>query len=236
MKETNKSPFLSRTKYFVASALGAVVMLACGSESALCFSEECANTSSLPQFACDDGTIVSNMDECIGRGSSGGSCAKKTYEGFGAPLEVGEGADEAGKNRLRFKPFDALLGEMSRVIGVRPASISTQGEAFGQEPPRWLREPRASAISLVTFYNAAFDGCKQYVATPAEFAALPTDASADAQCNALAKRFWSRSPSPEEMAACKTFALTKSAKETDPRRRWAYVCASVLSSAGFLTY
>jgi len=30
--------------------------------------------------------------------------------------------------------------------------------------------------------------------------------------------------------------MVDSSIETDPRRRWAYSCAAVLSSAGFLTY
>jgi hypothetical protein len=55
---------------------------------------------------------------------------------------------------------------------------------------------------------------------------------------------WSRTPTPAEIDACVKVAVTDSvtetpatgARQTTPVRRWAYACASVLTSAGFLTY
>jgi hypothetical protein len=52
----------------------------------------------------------------------------------------------------------------------------------------------------------------------------------------MARTFWSRTASPDQTAACVDVAVTGAATVTDPRKRWAYACASVLSSAGFLTY
>jgi hypothetical protein len=45
-----------------------------------------------------------------------------------------------------------------------------------------------------------------------------------------------RSPTPAEAAACVDLATGKLSTEPDPRRRWSYVCASVLSSSNFLTF
>jgi hypothetical protein len=67
-------------------------------------------------------------------------------------------------------------------------------------------------------------------------ASMPTEESAATMCSALMRKAWSKTPSPEEITACTTLATTKLAAEPDARRRWAYVCASVLSSSQFLTF
>ena len=46
----------------------------------------------------------------------------------------------------------------------------------------------------------------------------------------------SSSSSQAEVDACVKVAMVDTTKETDPKRRWAYTCASVLTSAGFMTY
>jgi hypothetical protein len=48
--------------------------------------------------------------------------------------------------------------------------------------------------------------------------------------------FWNRAPNPDEVGACVDMATNGTASEPDPRRRWAYTCASVLTAAGFLSY
>jgi hypothetical protein len=52
----------------------------------------------------------------------------------------------------------------------------------------------------------------------------------------MARKFWSRAPSDDEVKACTDVALTDTASEPDAKRRWAYTCASLLSASGFLTY
>jgi hypothetical protein len=52
----------------------------------------------------------------------------------------------------------------------------------------------------------------------------------------MAQKFWSRAPSTGELSACVKTAVEDTTTETNPRRRWAYTCAGVMTSAGFLTY
>jgi len=55
-------------------------------------------------------------------------------------------------------------------------------------------------------------------------------------CGALMRKAWSKTAAPRRIASCTTLATTKLATEPDARRRWAYVCASILSSSQFLTF
>jgi hypothetical protein len=52
----------------------------------------------------------------------------------------------------------------------------------------------------------------------------------------MARKFWSKTPSPEEIQSCVDVVVNGTAAETQIDRKWAYACASVLTSAGFLTY
>ena len=40
----------------------------------------------------------------------------------------------------------------------------------------------------------------------------------------------------DELSSCAKLVIEGTAEELSPRRKWAYACASVLSSAPFLTY
>ncbi|MBX3230114.1 MAG: hypothetical protein KIT84_25225 [Labilithrix sp.] len=141
-----------------------------------------------------------------------------------------------GNDRGRVKPFSALQTEYARVLGAAPARLAGSGATFGQVPKNWYEEPHASAIALQTAYDIAFDGCLDYTKTDAAFAGAPDATSAPAQCGAMIRKFWSRVAAPQEVQACVDMATTGAAAEPDPRRKWAYACASVLSSAGFMTY
>jgi len=50
------------------------------------------------------------------------------------------------------------------------------------------------------------------------------------------RKAWSRSASPAEITSCTNLATQKLSTEPDARRRWAYVCSSILSSSQFLTF
>jgi hypothetical protein len=164
-------------------------------------------------------------------------CTSKTYPGFDAKeLTADRKVQRLGTDRARMKPFSALQTEYGRVLGNTPASLKGSGVTFGESVPRWYDEPEANAVQLQTAYSIAFDGCLTYTGTAAEFAGAPDQASAETQCSAMARKFWSKTPNPTEIAACVEVATTGSAAEADPRRKWAYACASVLTSAGFLTY
>lgn len=159
------------------------------------------------------------------------------YKGF-AGTELTEKRVNAaiGTDRARIKPYSALKGEYERTIGVAPASLQQAGASFGNPPERFSSEPHASAIQVYSAFRVAFDGCLTYTEAPAEYANAPTPESAAQNCASMARKFWSRTATKEEIDSCAQVALTDSASEPTPRRRWAYTCAALLSSAGFLTY
>ncbi|CAN5924704.1 hypothetical protein BH11MYX4_BH11MYX4_63800 [soil metagenome] len=165
------------------------------------------------------------------------TCGGKDFASFdGKSLIADRAVANVGVDRGRFKPYDALAAEYKRVLGSTPASLAAAADTFGKSDPRWYDEPLAGGVVLQTSYSIAFDGCLTYTASAADFAAAPTAATAATKCAEMARTFWSRTASPDQTAACVDVAVTGAATVTDPRKRWAYACASVLSSAGFLTY
>jgi hypothetical protein len=164
-------------------------------------------------------------------------CTSKTYAGFdNRELTSERKVLKLGTDRSRMKPFSALQTEYNRVLGSTPASLTGAAATFGQPPARWNEEPTANAVALQTAYTIAFDGCLTYTATAAEFANAPDATTAEQQCSTMARKFWSKTPGPSEISACVEVATTGSAAEPNARRKWAYACASVLTSAGFLAY
>lgn len=169
------------------------------------------------------------------------------YKGFGGiQLESDRPLAEVGLDRTRVKPYAMLVDEYKRVLGVTPSVLAESGPTFGEAPDRWLTEPSPTAVALYQAYRVAFEGCLAYTKTDAKYAAAPTTATATAECTAMERKFWSQTPIPAEIQACVTVAVTDStmeqqpggqpAKATDPRRRWAYACASVLTAPGFVMF
>jgi len=165
----------------------------------------------------------------------------RSYIGFGGTedkLEASRISEGTGINRARVKPVVAIAGEYERALGkgaVSGTSIFAAIPAIGIADARWFEEPALNAISTATLFNLAFEGCLQYTATDAAFAAAPTAESGTSQCTTMQRRFWQRDARPEEISACSSYSTSLSA-EKEPRRQWAYVCASILTSAGFLSY
>src|SRR5690606_22251943 len=108
--------------------------------------------------------------------------------------------------------------------------------SFDVPPARWYGEAEYSAVSLHAAASIAYEGCLAYTKANDAFATEPTDESARAECTKLMRKAWSRSPSPEEIGGCADLAVKTLADEKDVHRRWAYACASVLSSTQFLTF
>jgi len=184
-----------------------------------------------------DGGGVDDGDAGTGDPPGAQCLPGKTWIGFaGRQLDADRLLGGVESDRDRIKPYDVLGDEYERVLGQRPALIDTLGTTFGQDAARWYTEPGASAITLYSAYRVAFQGCLQATATGPEFAAAPTMADAPGACTNFAVRFWSGEASASELDACVATAVTDTAAEKDARRRWAYTCAAVLSSAGFLTY
>ena len=164
-------------------------------------------------------------------------CTGRAYVGYG-PTKLADRrvVAQLGVNRGRVKPFGALKTEFERVLGNKPASLATADATFAAAPPRWYAEATANAVALKTAYDIAFDGCLTYVATDPKLVQAPTAASAEEACAGMARKFWSKTPAPQEIAACVDVATTGAASEPAVANKWAYACASILTSAGFLTY
>jgi len=178
-----------------------------------------------------------------GDGTGGGTDPAKTcatgmsYTGFAnTQLEAGRTEAVIGADRMRMKPYSALQGDYQRVLGATPASLAGAAATFGQPAKNWYVEPEASAISVYTAYSVAFDGCLTYTQSDAAFSAAPDATSAGTQCAAMARKFWSQTASPDQLSTCVQFATTGTTSITDVHRRWAHVCASVMTASGFLAY
>ncbi len=156
--------------------------------------------------------------------------------GFGGDDFVAERAvGGLGVDRRRIKPFSALAGEFQRVLSTSPEALAASSSTFGDVPARWYSEPVAGAVSLVTTYSLAFTACHDSMSDAAH-AEVPTMATATTECARLQRTAWQRAPTAEETKACAELAVTTLASEPAPRRRWAHACASVMTSAGFISY
>jgi hypothetical protein len=161
----------------------------------------------------------------------------RSYAGFGGRmLEGSRVAIDAGADRLRLKPFVALASEYARALSLASFDTSAYAATFGRPPARWFAEPLASANTLYAAFALAYDACTKHTATDAAYAAAPDTNTATLACHTFAKRAWSRDATADETAACVSYAIDKTATVTNPRARWAYTCASVLTASGFLTY
>lgn len=154
----------------------------------------------------------------------------------GTKLEMTRVNENIGVNRARLKPFAVLQGEYQRVLGLVPASLAASAGSFDDPPARWFEEAQHSGVSLNAIFDISFDGCLAYTKTAPEYAAAPTAQSAAQVCGALMRKAWSRTASPDEITSCTNLAMNKLAAEPDARRRWTYVCSSILSSSQFLTF
>lgn len=164
-------------------------------------------------------------------------CTGKEYIGFDQEkLTAARVGALSGVDQRRVKDFGVLRGEYARVLGSAPASLNPSASTFGAPPARWFEEPTLNAVAIQTAYTIAFDGCLTYTAQGGEYAAAPDANNAPNVCGAMARKFWSQTATPAEIAACVDVAVNDSKSETDARRRWAYACASVLTSSGFLSY
>lgn len=158
-----------------------------------------------------------------------------SHLGFGGTdFTAGRTAGAIGVDRRRVKPYAALASEFQRALGKVPSELASNAAAFGEVPARWYAEPTAGAVSLYTLYSLAFGACYDTM-TDAKYEQMPTAASAAAECAAMQRKIWQRTPTPDETKACADGAVG-STEESVARRRWAHTCASIMTAAGFTTY
>jgi hypothetical protein len=173
-------------------------------------------------------------------GPTGGTCSDlgRGYVSFaGQKLEVDRVDANAGVDRARMKPYSALLTEYPRVLGgAAPASLAEDGATFDEPVKRWFTEPQASAVSIFAAYGVAFEGCMGSMKTQAKYTTAPTATTAATECAAMQRKFWSRTPSPEETSTCVTLATTGLTTEPDALHKWVHTCAAVMTSGGFVTF
>jgi hypothetical protein len=185
--------------------------------------------SQLNVAALSTSTNVASVEMLLGCNGS------QLYSGFGGRSLDGDRADAlVNSNRLRIKPYSMLPAEYLRMVGITPTRIQNQGQTFNAPQSRWYVEPELSAVSMVQAFEAAFEGCLNLTSTGTQYGANPTSATANTECSNFAKKFWSRTPTATELTPCVNYAVATVNNDTNPRRRWAYVCAAVLTSTGFL--
>jgi hypothetical protein len=161
----------------------------------------------------------------------------RSYTFFdGSKLEEKRADESVDANRARFKPFSVMADEYKRVLGLAPKSLAGAAATFDEPPARWYAEPTPSGVTLSAIYAIGLDGCAASMANAKERSAAPTAETAAAFCKDLMQKAWGDAPGASELAACVELATTKLAGESDARKRWAHVCASILSSSQFLTY
>ena len=178
-----------------------------------------------------DGTTGPAALECTAEAKG------RSYALFdGSKLEASRANENFGVNRARLKPYDVLAGEFQRVLGVTPPSLAGAASSFDAPPPRWFAETKYGGVAVHAMFDISFEACGAWTKTRPEMATAPTAETARAQCSEHMRKAWSRTPAPEEVDACVDLATTKVSSEPDARRRWSYVCASVLSSSQFLTF
>ena len=217
-----------RTTFTIAMTAASMLMVACGADES-----DALRGRGAPATAGDPAATPAAPPAA----GDPALCTGHEYLGYGATkLTDRRVVAQLGVNRGRVKPFGALETELERVLGNKPASLATANATFAAAPPRWYAEATANAVALKTAYDIAFDGCLTYVAADPKLAQAPTAATAQEACAAMARKFWSKTPAPQEIAACVDVATTGAASEPATANKWAYACASVLTSAGFLTY
>jgi hypothetical protein len=197
----------------------------------------------------EDGDVLGRQNVPIDPGADSGvdeqaanpACSEartgRSYLGLsGEELTATRVNAEQGVDRARIKPHAVLGAEYARTVGVTPPSVAGNAATFGAAPVRWYEEPKASAVSVSTYFTMGFEACLEKTKTAPELADAPNETSAATQCAAMARRFWGRSASQEEVRACVQVATVDSAAEPLAFRRWAYACASLLAASGFVAY
>jgi hypothetical protein len=161
----------------------------------------------------------------------------QSYIGFNGNDLAADRLDEAaGMDRDLLQPYSSLQGAYTLALGSTPSLVSQMGSTFGSPGPRWYMQQKSNAISAYGALRIAFQGCLTATASATQYAAAPDGNTAPANCIAWEKAYWNRTPTNDEAAICADFAINQTTAESDPRRRWAYACAAVLSSAQFLGY
>lgn len=144
-----------------------------------------------------------------------------------------------------------LVPDVQRAAGVATAGFDDDerndpavAASFGVAPHHWYTESEVGSFAVFTTFEYAFSVCRRVIVQPPagsragwyeHTASAPTEASARAYCERTQRSAWLRAPSPVEVQHCVELALSLD-DEPDLASRWSYVCASIFTSANFLSY
>lgn len=136
------------------------------------------------------------------------------------------------------------LGQDFYQLGLYTNAFSS---SFGILPlldlEHWYQTPQPGVSLSWGFFYTAYRACLEQqqhpviYMPPVAWQSTPTAATARDQCRRFMRNIWWEEPTDEEVAACADFAVNEiPALVPDPQQQWAYVCASVMTSANFIAY
>ncbi len=174
-----------------------------------------------------------------------GASVGRSYHGFaGETLDANRLPLGGGQDLARVRD-GSDLGTQFGGRSLDLANVTrSDAQAFGVAPSNWYEPAEASFATAYRVYALGFEGCLKKLKNPAnyhpfghaDFASAPTTESATRQCQKMGQIMWWRDMTPEELAPCVEYAEEVRSLEPVPQRQWAYVCAAVAGSAGFLVY
>ena len=174
-----------------------------------------------------------------------GLCGTTTgteYKGFGG-VDLTRARVKAEEiptlgDRYRIKPFSTFSQEYERATGIVPEGLASAATSFISPPDRWYREAEANGTSIFVSYGLGFEASLKMVeaSNNLEYDMAPTQEAATKECTEFAEKAWRANPSAEEVSTCVNLMTTGTAAETENKVRWAHGFASILTSAGFLSY
>ncbi|MER2564371.1 MAG: hypothetical protein ABTQ32_26815 [Myxococcaceae bacterium] len=174
-----------------------------------------------------------------------GASTGRSYQGFaGEALDADRLPLAAGQDLARVRD-GSDLGSFFESRGIPGARVDNSiVQTFGVVPEHWFANPQASFASVYAAYAMAFQGCLQKMKNPAnyhpfghaDFAAPANATSGPRGCQTIARLLWKREMNTEELAGCVDYTLEVQSLESEVKRQWASVCASVAGAAPFLIY
>lgn len=162
----------------------------------------------------------------------------RRYKGFGnSELSAGRVTEvPLEMDRFRIKSLQSLSAEFARVVGTVPLSLAANQATFIDPGPRWFVEPLASGVTLFTVYRVAFEAGLKFVDGNPDMVANLAEPTVTEVCRNFAITAWQKQPTEAQVASCAKLALIDTAPEPDPKARWAYALASILTSTEFINY
>ncbi len=177
-----------------------------------------------------------------------GAPPARTFTGLdGLPLErdrVNAAADLDQRRTRSWENLDAYGGDLNQQLGYYRATEGLLERATAPlRPDFWYLEADMGALELYSQFRVGFMACERMVADPhgtplfslPSFASAPSTDTADGPCRYMMRQFWKTEPTAQQVQACADFAVNETSDLPTVSKRWALVCAALLSSTGSTT-